>query len=231
MKKALITGGTKGIGHAITAKLRDSGYDVITCARETSVDVRCDVSDRSQVLQMFNQIGPVDILINNVGGVHTSPFLKLTEEEWDWHFQLNVKSIFYCTQAFLPAMVEKKWGRVVNVASTAGKIGGRYISAYVSAKHAVIGFTRSLAQEYATSGITFNAVCPSFVDTPMLRKEASRIAERMGKTADEIMERFRAMNPQKRFVTPEEVADTVLFVLGNGGINGQALSICGGETA
>lgn len=230
MKKALITGGTKGIGQAITARLRENGYDAITCARDESADFRCDVTDKKQVERMQSEIGAIDVLVNNVGGVHTAPFLRIDEQEWDWHFNVNVKSIYYCTQAFLPAMLEKKWGRIVNVASTAGKIGGRFISPYVAAKHAVIGMTRSLAQEYANAGITVNAVCPSFVDTPMLREGARRVAERTGKSVDEVMERFRLMNPQQKFVTTQEVADTVLFLLQNGAINGQALSICGGET-
>jgi 3-hydroxybutyrate dehydrogenase len=230
MRKALITGGTKGIGQAITSKLKESGFDTITCARE-GADIQCDVTDRKQVEQMREQIGHIDILINNVGGVRTAPFLKMEEQDWDWHFQVNVKTILYCAQAFLPSMLERKWGRIINVASTAGKIGGKYISAYVSAKHAVIGLTRALAQELAASRITVNAVCPSFVDTPMLQAQATGIAERTGKTTDEILERFRNMNPQKRFVTPEEVASTVLFLIENEGVNGQALSICGGETA
>ncbi len=229
MKKVLVTGGTKGIGEAIASHLRACGYGVITCARE-GADIRCDVTDRTQVEAMHTEVGPVEILINNAGGVHTSAFLKTTEEDWDWHFNINLKSIFYCTQTFLPPMLENKWGRIINVASTAGKIGGRYISTYVAAKHAVIGLTRSLALEYADKGITVNAVCPSFVDTPMLRDEAKRVSERSGKSLEFVMERFLMMNPQKRFVTPQEVATAVQFLIENGAINGQALSICGGET-
>jgi NAD(P)-dependent dehydrogenase (short-subunit alcohol dehydrogenase family) len=230
MKKVLVTGGTKGIGAALATDLRNRGFHVITCARNSKADVRCDVTDRKQVEAMRAEIGPVEILINNAGGVHTSAFLKATEEDWDWHFNINVKSIFYCMQAFVPPMLENRWGRVINVASTAGKIGGRYISIYVAAKHAVIGLTKSLALEYADQGITVNAVCPSFVDTPMLREEAKRVSERSGKPIDQVMERFLLMNPQKRFVTPEEVANLVHFLIENPGINGQAISICGGET-
>ncbi len=230
MRKALVTGGTKGIGAGIASRLRNAGYDVLTCGRSDTADIRCDVTDKAQVEAMQSKVGRIDILINNAGGVRTDLFLNMTEEDWDWHFNLNLKSIFYCTQSFLPGMVENKWGRIVNVASTAGKIGGRYISAYVASKHAVIGLTRSLALEQARSGITVNAICPSFVDTPMLREHVKLIAEKTGKTADQILDSFRSSNPQKRFVTNEEVAHAVQFVIENGAVNGQAISLCGGET-
>jgi NAD(P)-dependent dehydrogenase (short-subunit alcohol dehydrogenase family) len=230
MRKALVTGGTKGIGAAIVFHLRSTGYDVVTCARDEKADIRCDVTDKAQVEKMQSQIGRVEILINNAGGVLTAPFLKLSEEDWDWHFDLNLKSVFYCTRSFLPGMIENKWGRILNIASTAGKIGGRYISAYAAAKHAVIGLTRSLALEHAESGITVNAICPSFVDTPMLRESAKLVAEKTGKNIEQVLDSFRNASPQKRFVTTEEVARAVQFVIENGAINGQAISLCGGET-
>ena len=231
MRKVLVTGGTKGIGEGIAAHLRSNGeYTVITCARDEAADIRCDVTDKTAIERMLAEIGPVEILINNVGGVHTGHFLKMAEQDWDWHFNVNLKSIFLCTQAFLPSMIENRWGRVVNIASTAGKIAGRYISAYVAAKHAVIGLTKALALEYAETGVTVNAVCPSFVDTPMLREGAKSAAAGTGKSVDQIIEQFRNRNPQKRFVTSQEVAEAVLFLIQNRGVNGQAISICGGET-
>jgi NAD(P)-dependent dehydrogenase (short-subunit alcohol dehydrogenase family) len=230
MKKAVVTGGTKGIGAAIVLHLRNHGYEVISVARGKEADRQCDVTAKTQVEALKADVGPIDVLINGAGGVHTSPFLKITEQDWDWHFSTNVKSIFYCTQAFLPGMLQNKWGRVINIASTAGKIGGRYLSAYAATKHAVIGFTRSLALECAESGVTVNAVCPSFVDTPMTREGARQVAEKTGKTVEQVMETFRNINPQKRFVTTEEIAHAVQFLIENAAINGQSISLCGGET-
>jgi len=229
-RTVLVTGGTKGIGAAIVQHLGKAGYEVISVARGTEADRQCDVTSKTQVEQLKAEVGAIDILINGAGGVSTSPFLKITEENWDWHFSTNVKSIFYCTQAFLPEMLQNRWGRVINIASTASKIGGRYLAAYVATKHAVLGLTRSLALECAESGVTVNAVCPSFVDTPMTREGAKRVAEKTGRTTEQLMEAFKNHNPQKRFVTPEEVAHAVEFLIENAAVNGQAISLCGGET-
>lgn len=230
MYKVLVTGGTKGIGLAVAERLRQGNFDVITCARTSDATVKCNVTDTNDVRQMREATGPVDILINNVGGPISLPFLKFKEEDWDQQFQWNVKSVFYCTQQYLPAMLEKKWGRIINIASTAGKKGYPYITAYSAAKHAVIGFTRALAQETAAHGVTVNAVCPSFVDTPMLQNSIEPISRKTGKSVEEILETFRKHNPQNRFVTPEEVASAVMFLIETPGVNGQAISICGGET-
>lgn len=231
MYKVLVTGGTKGIGLAVTTMLRESGYEVIACARDVvSPDIRCDVTDREQVRSLREQTGGVDILINNVGGPLSAPFLKTSEELWDEHFQWNVKSVYYCIQNYLPYMLEKKWGRIVNIASTAGKMGAAYLTAYVSAKHAVVGLTKALAIEVAQQGVTVNAICPSFVDTPMLRSAAAKVAQKTGRSVDDLMTAYRDHNPQKRFVTAEEVANAVKFVIETQSVNGQALALCGGET-
>lgn len=229
MSKVLVTGGTSGIGQAIAERLKGSGYEVITCARGSSATVQCDVTDSDQVDAMFRRVGPVDVLVNNVGGAETAKFLDFTEQQWEAQFALNLKSAIYCTQKFLPAMLERNLGRIVNIASTAGKTGYLYVAPYVAAKHALLGFTRALALEVADQGVTVNAVCPSFVDTPMLRKSIEETASKIGKSAEDLLNIFRKRNPQKRLVQPGEVAAAVQFLIETPAVNGQALSICGGE--
>ena len=230
MSKVLVTGASRGLGKAIADFLRDAGHEVFTCARTGDVSVKCDVSSAIEVERLRQEIGPVDVLVNKAGGVRTSPFLKINEQDWKWHFATNVDSVFFCTRAFLPPMIENHYGRIIQIASTAGKIGMPYISAYTATKHAVIGLTRALAREVATKGVTVNAVCPSYVDTPMLRDSLQAVSAKTGKRVDEIIESFRNQNPQKRLVKPEEVAEAVRFLMENEAINGQAISLCGGET-
>lgn len=230
MSKVLVTGGTKGIGLAVVQHLRATGHEVFACARDERADIRCDVTLREDVDRMCSSLGTIDVLVNNVGGAVSAPFLKMDEAVWDDQIRLNLKSIYYCIQAFLPGMLAQKNGRIINVASTAGKIGYPYISAYAAAKHAVVGLTRSLAKEVAERGVTVNAVCPSFVDTPMLRDSVSKASARTGKTVDELLDVFRNQNPQKRFVTSEDVAIAVKFLIDTSSVNGQAITLCGGET-
>ena len=229
MSKVLVTGGTSGIGRAIAKRLEDSGHNVITCARGKDADVQCDVKDSSAVHRMYEQIGPVGVLINNVGGARSAPFLKFDDADWEEQLQLNLKSAVYCTRKFLPAMLEASWGRIINIASTAAKKGYPYITPYVAAKHALLGFTRALALEVASKGVTVNAVCPSFVDTPMLRQSVAATSAKTGKSPEELLDNFRKRNPQNRLVTPEEVAAAVQFLIETPAINGEALSISGGE--
>lgn len=230
MSKVLVTGGTRGIGQAIVAGLRSAGYEVISVARGQTADICCNVLDRRDVARLHREAGEIDVLVNNAGGVVTAPFLKMTEEVWDDQFSLNLKSAWYCIHEFMPGMLERKQGRIVNISSTAGKKGYRYISAYVAAKHALVGLTRALAQEVAHRGVTVNAVCPSFVDTPMLRHSVAEVAAKTGRSEEELLSIYREHNPQGRFVLPEEVASVVRFLIETPSINGQAISVCGGET-
>jgi NAD(P)-dependent dehydrogenase (short-subunit alcohol dehydrogenase family) len=229
MYKVLVTGGTSGIGEAVALRLSNAGYEIVTCARGPAANIRCDVTDPQQVAAMFDEVGPVDVLVNNVGWARTSRFLKFTEEDWEEQIRLNLTSAIHLTRKFLPKMLERHWGRIVNIASTAGKTGYLYVAPYVVAKHGLVGFTRALALEVAEQGVTVNAVCPSFVDTPMLRKSLDDISAKTHKSPEEILNIFRARNPQRRLVQPEEVASVVQFLIENPAINGQALSICGGE--
>ena len=230
MSKVLVTGGTRGIGLAIVKHLRAAGYPVLSCARGEGADIRADVTDPVQVLRLHREAGEIDVLVNNAGGPITAPFLKMTETEWDEQFRLNVKGAWYCIREFLPGMLERKNGRIINIASTAGKMGYKYISGYVASKHAVVGLTRALAHEVAAKGVTVNAVCPSYVETPMLHQSVADVAAKSGRSPEDLLKVFRSHNPQGRFVTPEEVASTVRFLIETPAINGQAISLCGGET-
>lgn len=230
MYKVLVTGGTRGIGLAIAERLRKAGYQVIPCARDEGAAVRCDVTSRSQVERMRDQIGSIDVLINNVGGAVSAPFLETTEEIWDLQFERNVKTAFTCARVFLPGMLERNLGRIINIASTAGMAGYKFVSAYVAAKHAVVGFTRALALEYADRGITVNAVCPSFVDTPMLRESLIASSQKTGKSVEQLLDSLRRRSPQKRLATPEEVAAAVQLLIETPAINGQCITLDGGET-
>jgi NAD(P)-dependent dehydrogenase (short-subunit alcohol dehydrogenase family) len=172
----------------------------------------------------------VDILVNSAGIASSAPVHKLTLEEWNAIFAVNATGTFLCTQAFLPAMLERKWGRIVNVASVAGLMGSRYIAAYSASKHAAIGFTRCVAAEVAARGVTANAVCPGFVDTEMTTESIDRIVSATGVSRDEALDSILDMTPQRRLFTPEEVAHAVLALCDEQakGINGQAIVLDGG---
>jgi NAD(P)-dependent dehydrogenase (short-subunit alcohol dehydrogenase family) len=247
---AVITGGGRGIGAAVASVLAAEGAAVVVSARtEQEIEavagelrgrghaawaVPCDVTDPAQVLGLAatagERLGQVDILINNAGTVTSTPLKSLTLEIWNRTMAVNATGVFLCTKAFLPGMVERGWGRVVNVASIAGKTGGPYISAYSAAKHAVLGFTRSVAAEVATTGVTVNAVCPGYVDTPMTDRSVERIVEKTGADPERVRETMRRTSPQNRFMEPAEVALLVVNLCDPGarGMNGQALVLDGG---
>jgi len=194
----------------------------------------CDVTDAGQVAHTYREIvqtlGPPDILVNNAGWARSAPFLKETIQSVDDHIQVNLHGAFHAAQAALPAMLEKRWGRIVVVASVAGKVGTPYTAAYTASKHAAVGLTRALASEFAEKGVTVNAVCPGYTDTELTRENIRRAAEKTGKSVAEMHERFKSFSPQGRFTTPEEVAHVVLFLCSEaaGNINGQAITIDGG---
>ena len=166
--------------------------------------VPCDVTDPAQIFGLAEiageRLGRVDILVNNAGTVSSAPLKSLTLETWNHILAVNATGVFLCTKAFLPGMVERGWGRVVNVASIAGKTGGPYISAYAASKHAVLGFTRSVAAEVATTGVTVNAVCPGYVDTPMTDRSVERIVEKTGADPEAVRETMRRTSPQNRLM-------------------------------
>jgi 3-hydroxybutyrate dehydrogenase len=250
---ALITGGGRGIGRAIAFAFARAGAQVAIAARsEDQVEqvareladqlsakalaVVCDVSDVQSVERMFAKVaesfgrGP-DIMVNNAGIAESAPITRTDDELWHRHLAINLTGTFYCTRAALPQMLERGWGRIINVASIAGKTGGPYIAAYSASKHGVLGLTRSVALEVAAKGITVNAICPGYVDTEMTTRNIENITKKTRLSADEAMDSIKKMSPQNRIIEPEEVAAlAVLLASEEGrGINGQAINVDGGS--
>ena len=250
---AVVTGGGRGIGKAVARALASEGASVVVSARSrTDIDgvadelraegfdahaIACDVADgasvRAMAAEATERLGTVDILVNNAGISPSNPVKRLPLEEWNRVLAVNATGTFLCTQAFLDGMAERGWGRVVNVASVAGLRGGRYIAAYAASKHAQVGFTRSVALEVAGRGVTVNAICPGYVDTPMTEHSVSRIVEKTGAEPGEALDHILALSPQGRLVQPVEVAHVALMLCrpGGEGINGQTIVIDGGQTA
>jgi NAD(P)-dependent dehydrogenase (short-subunit alcohol dehydrogenase family) len=249
-KGAVITGGGRGIGAAVARALAAAGADVIVAARSrdeieavadalqaegrTAAAVPVDVTDPDQARELARKanetLGQVDILVNSAGGSSSAPLPRIELAEWNRLFAVNATGAFLCTQAMLPAMAERGWGRVINVASVAGKIGGAYLGAYAASKHAVIGLTRAVAAEYARRGVTVNAVCPGFVETAMVERSIATIHEKTGRDEAEARRILEQQSPQGRIFSPDEVAYLVVSLCDPlaSGINGQAIVLDGG---
>jgi NAD(P)-dependent dehydrogenase (short-subunit alcohol dehydrogenase family) len=248
-KHALVTGGARGIGSAITQALLANGARVTMLGRDEAILKRAaeglkkqgevayvvaDVSDPAAVAPAFEQarqrFGRIDVLINNAGQASSAPFHKTDLNLWRQHMAVNLDGVYLCTHAALPGMLEAGWGRVVNIASTAGLEGYAYVTAYCASKHGVIGLTRALAQEVATKNITVNAVCPGYTDTDMVQQAVGYIVTKTGRTAEQAREELATHNPQKRLITPQEVANAVLWLVlpGSEAITGQSIAVAGG---
>jgi NAD(P)-dependent dehydrogenase (short-subunit alcohol dehydrogenase family) len=240
-KVALITGGGRGIGRAIALTFAQHGARVAVAARTREQVERvaheingealvCDVSNADQVTQIFADIKP-DILVNNAGIAESATVVNTTDELWHRHLSINLSGTFYCTRAALPSMLQKRWGRIINIASIAAKTGAPYIAAYAASKHGVLGLTRAVAMEVAASGVTVNAICPGYVDTDMVSRGVEQISSKTGRSQEEALEILKRMSPQNRLVTAEEVAAMALLLASEEGrgITGQGINIDGGS--
>ncbi len=251
-KHAIVTGGSRGIGAAVAAELVARGAKVTIMGRSEETLERqaqqlrgepgatvaveeCDVSDEASVRSAFGSavatLGPAYILVNNAGIAKSMKFTQTTLDTWNEMLAVNLTGTFLCSAEVIPAMMQARDGRIVNIASTAGVRGYKTMSAYCASKHGVMGLTRSLALETAKHGITVNAVCPSYVDSDMTTHAVENLMTNLGKTSEEAMDMLTGAIPQKRLITPDEVASAVSWLCSPGasGVTGIALPVAGGE--
>jgi NAD(P)-dependent dehydrogenase (short-subunit alcohol dehydrogenase family) len=247
-RHALVSGGGQGIGAAVARALVAQGSCVTLLGRrlaplqqQAAADpermhaVAADVTDPDHLAAAFGaarqRFGPVTILVNNAGQAESAPLERTSLELWQRMIAVNLTGTMLAAQLALPDMRTAGWGRIVNVASTAGLAGYAYVSAYCAAKHGVVGFTRALALEMAKTGITVNAVCPGYTETELLQDSIANVVAKTGRTEAQARAGFAVSNPQGRLVQPDEVADAVRWLCGRGAaaITGQAIAVCGGE--
>lgn len=244
---AVVTGGARGIGAAIVDRLDGLGARLTLMGRQLEpLQQKCtglrsaqaivaDVTREDAVTTAFARaretFGPVGILVNNAGAASSGPLDRLTLADWQAMLDVNLTSVFLCTRAVLPDMRAGKWGRVINIASTAGLKGYAYVGAYCAAKHGAIGLTRALALETARNGITVNALCPGYTNTDLLDGALEKIMAKTGMDRAAAEQQLKAVNPQQRFIEPHEVGAAVAWLCqpGSESITGQALAIAGGE--
>jgi len=251
-RHAVVTGASRGIGAAIAATLARLGADVALVGRDrarldavgaeiaaatgrSTLALVADVADGSAVRHAFEQVqamlGAPSILVNNAGVARSAPFHRADDAHWREAIDVNLMGAVHCTRAALPAMTRAGQGRIVNVASTAGLKGYAYVAAYCAAKHALVGLTRALALETATTGVTVNAVCPGYTETDILSTAVDNIVAKTGRSVEETRAELAATNPMRRFVDPVEVAEAVAWLClpASAAITGQAVAVAGGE--
>jgi len=246
-KHAFVTGGGRGIGRAVAAALARAGAAVTVIGR-TEAPLReavaageaagCGVADVTDVVEVKRQItaaeaarGPIAILINNAGSAESGPFIKADPSVFRTMWNVHLMGAGYATQAVLPGMIERGFGRIVNVASTAGLKGYAYVSAYCAAKHALVGLTRALAAETAARGVTVNAVCPGYTDTDLVRDSIKSVAAKTGRPQADVLAEYQKDAPIGRLIRPEEVAAAVVYLCSPeaAAVTGTTLAIAGGE--
>jgi NAD(P)-dependent dehydrogenase (short-subunit alcohol dehydrogenase family) len=237
-RTVVVTGGSRGIGRAAVLRFADAGDRVIALGRDEAAlgalpgieTYRCDVTEEGAVSDTFGDIGPVDVLVNSAGMGESAPLDQTTLASWRRHLEVNATGAFLCMRAVVPGMRERGTGAIVTVASTAGRAGVPYTTAYTASKHAVIGLTRAVAAELAGTGVRVNAVCPTFVRTEMTDRSIANIVQRTGRSAEQAEAALAAASPLGRLLEPEEVADAIVHLASPAGaaISGQAWVIDGG---
>jgi 2-hydroxycyclohexanecarboxyl-CoA dehydrogenase len=241
---ALVTGGGRGIGRAIALRLAADGLAVAVAARtrdqvdETArvagrraLPLQLDVTDADSITgaveRTTRELGPIDVLVNNAGVAESAPFVKTDADFWDRHFAVNVRGPYLLTRAVLPGMLQRRWGRIINIASLAGLFGSPYVTAYTASKHALVGFTRALATEVSGKGVTVNALCPGFTATDIVWNGARNIVAKTGKSFDDAVKALAEMNPGRRLIEPDEVADAAARLVADDITNGETLVLDG----
>jgi NAD(P)-dependent dehydrogenase (short-subunit alcohol dehydrogenase family) len=225
VRLVVVTGGTRGIGAAVAKRFTDLGDRVVALGRAD-----CDVTDEAAVAEVFGALGEVDVLVNNAGVSASAPLAKTTVADWRSQMDVNATGAFLCTRAVLPGMRSRNSGRIVTVASTAGLVGDKYTAAYSASKHAAVGLMRAVAAEVAGTGVTSNAVCPTFVRTDMTATTVQRIVATTGRSEEDSERMVAEMSPLGRLLEPDEVAYAVTFLAATeaAAINGQTIVLDGG---
>jgi 3-hydroxybutyrate dehydrogenase len=255
-KHALVTGSTSGIGLGIAEGLAKEGVHLVLngfgeaheiealrqrLASDYGVKVIYDGADMSQgtdiarmMIEVANKTGGLDIVVNNAGIQHVSPVEDFPEAKWDAIIAINLSSAFHTTKAAMPYMKKQRWGRIVNIASAHGLVASPFKSAYVAAKHGIMGFTKTVALECAQEGVTVNAICPGYVLTPLVERQIPDTAKARGLTEEQVKrDVLLAAQPTKKFVTVEQIAATTIFLCSEAAasITGSHIAVEGGWTA